>query len=178
VGVTIPLLVVALYLAPQGGCRTGIACIIALVIIVDLVFINTSVVFVTQKPSNPLRTIVFAMLAFVELAVAFAVLYLSLPEKQMNRELGRLDAVYFSFVTIATLGYGDIQPCEGAWRTELSVVGEILMGLYFLAVILTSMVSWANPQPGLPILQALLDESDKLNQNAEFLSNLTQSQSP
>lgn len=105
------------------------------------------------------------MFAFVELAVSFAVPYLSLPKEQLKFKLGWLDAVYFSFVTFATLGYGDIKPSGEARLAKIFVMTEIVLGLYFLAVILANLVSWANPRSGLPSISDLCEESRKLAQD-------------
>ncbi|MGH7289419.1 MAG: potassium channel family protein, partial [Myxococcota bacterium] len=49
------------------------------------------------------------------------------------------DAVYFSFVTLATLGYGDIAPATSATRA-LAVL-EAVFGQLYLAVLIARLVS-------------------------------------
>jgi hypothetical protein len=61
--------------------------------------------------------------------------------------LSRTDAVYFSVVTIATVGYGDIQPLPNADAVKLLIVSELLLGLYVLAGILAVVSAWANERP-------------------------------
>jgi voltage-gated potassium channel Kch len=56
-----------------------------------------------------------------------------------NGEFSRMSAIYFSFVTVATLGYGDIVP-----RTDLArgfVIVEGVGGQLFLAVLVARLVS-------------------------------------
>jgi hypothetical protein len=53
--------------------------------------------------------------------------------------LDRSEAIYFSFVTIATLGYGDIVPLTGAARGLAMVEG--VSGQMYLAVLVARLVS-------------------------------------
>lgn len=55
------------------------------------------------------------------------------------REFSLFDAIYFSFVTLATLGYGDLVPVSGVAR-GLAVV-EAVAGQLFLAVMVARLVS-------------------------------------
>ena len=45
---------------------------------------------------------------------------------------------YFSFVTLTTLGYGDISPAEP--MAEVLVILEAVTGMFYLAVIVASLV--------------------------------------
>jgi hypothetical protein len=55
------------------------------------------------------------------------------------KEFPLFDAIYFSFVTLATLGYGDLVPVSGVAR-GLAVV-EAVSGQLFLAVMIARLVS-------------------------------------
>ena len=55
------------------------------------------------------------------------------------REFPLFDAIYFSFVTLATLGYGDLVPVSGVAR-GLAVI-EAVSGQLFLAVMIARLVS-------------------------------------
>lgn len=55
------------------------------------------------------------------------------------RPINLHDAVYFSFVTLATLGYGDITPAGSATRS-LAVL-EAVFGQLYLAVLIARLVS-------------------------------------
>ena len=48
------------------------------------------------------------------------------------------DSIYLSFVTLATLGYGDLVPVSGVAR-GLAVI-EAIMGQLFLAVMIARLV--------------------------------------
>jgi voltage-gated potassium channel Kch len=45
---------------------------------------------------------------------------------------------YFSFVTLTTLGYGDISPAKP--MAEVLVVLEAITGMFYLAIIVASLV--------------------------------------
>ena len=53
--------------------------------------------------------------------------------------MGLDDAVYFSFVTLATLGYGDVLPATPA--TRAFAVSEAVFGQLYLAVLIARLVS-------------------------------------
>lgn len=56
------------------------------------------------------------------------------------------DFVYFSFVTMTTVGYGDLTPTTGLARTM--AVTEALTGQVFLVVLVARLVAMYSPQPG------------------------------
>jgi voltage-gated potassium channel len=65
--------------------------------------------------------------------------------KEMNQEQGlphMFDLMYHSFVTLSTLGYGDIQPRSGLSRTLC--ITEALIGQIYLVVIVAGIVSSAS----------------------------------
>ena len=65
--------------------------------------------------------------------------------KQMNQEQGlphMFDLMYHSFVTLSTLGYGDIQPRSGLSR--ILCITEALIGQIYLVVIVAGIVSSSN----------------------------------
>lgn len=49
------------------------------------------------------------------------------------------DLLYFSLVTITTVGYGDIQPA--LWISKAFVISEILFGLGFVLLLFTMLIS-------------------------------------
>ena len=49
------------------------------------------------------------------------------------------DLLYFSLVTITTVGFGDIQP--GLWFSKAFVISEILFGLGFVLLFITMLIS-------------------------------------
>ena len=82
------------------------------------------------------------LLAGVIFGVGFWVLEQNWPSSFGGREVGDLKlsrAIYFSFVTIATLGYGDIVPASDPAR-GLAVV-EAVAGQMYLTVLVARLVS-------------------------------------
>lgn len=49
-----------------------------------------------------------------------------------------LDLLYFSIVTLATVGFGDITPCQSALVVRVAVASEILTGFLLVVFLLTS----------------------------------------
>ncbi len=56
------------------------------------------------------------------------------------------DFVYFSFITMTTVGYGDLSPANGLPRT--TAVLEALTGQVFLVVLVSRLVAMYTPVPG------------------------------
>lgn len=56
-----------------------------------------------------------------------------------QRTLQRFEAVYFSFVTLTTVGYGDVLPVSHAARM-LSIL-EAIAGVFYLAILVSRLVS-------------------------------------
>jgi hypothetical protein len=85
-----------------------------------------------------------ALSAYLLAGIYFGVLYWVLEQVwpgsfTKNDEFSRVSAIYFSFVTLATLGYGDIAP-----RTDIArglAIIEGVGGQLFLAVLVARLVS-------------------------------------
>ena len=121
--------------------------LLAAIYIVDAILVSAAILFVTHNPIDQLRSLLLTLFTVANVAVAFAVFYVALPGCIANRLLRPLEAVYFSFVTIATLGYGDLHPAgRCAWRGQLVVMTELAAGVFFLAVVVGAVVAWT-PRP-------------------------------
>jgi len=91
------------------------------------------------------------MFSFIQVAVSFAILYAASSENFKFNVSGstparfdEISAVYYSLVTLVTLGYGDIYPKTDEPQAQLLVIIELLVGLYFLAVLIAIFSSWGN----------------------------------
>jgi voltage-gated potassium channel len=55
--------------------------------------------------------------------------------------LNAMRAVYFSFVTITTVGYGEIQPKASDWLSQALILAELIVGIFFVAVLIGRITS-------------------------------------
>jgi ion channel len=55
--------------------------------------------------------------------------------------------LYFSCITIATVGYGDLHPDTSSWPLQIIVMTEIFAGLFVLAVLVGVVIGWTNEPP-------------------------------
>lgn len=77
-----------------------------------------------SKPPTYRRSLLLLFVNYVELVFGYAVLY-SMPNT-MNREFSHwFDAVYYSAITAATIGYGDYYP--------ISVYGKVIVSMQSMA---------------------------------------------
>lgn len=95
----------------------------------------------TQSKDSDLKVgerIVMAMRSYFGLAFNFALLYYFLPIDcffkvgEQYHLSSFVESFYFSSVTIATLGYGDVVPIH--WGSRLLAVGEVFTGIFLIAI--------------------------------------------
>jgi len=98
--------------------------------------------------------IVMAMRSYFGLAFNFALLYYFLPigclfkvgeQYHLN---SFVESFYFSGVTIATLGYGDVVPIH--WVSRLLAVGEVFTGIFLVAVAIAAYVGGMKAEEAQP----------------------------
>ena len=107
----------------------------------------------SKKPYSDLRPqdrIRLSLKSYIELIINFAILYLLLPSTSVIWENGNApesitEAVYFSGVTITTLGYGDISPVH--WWPQLLTVYEVFCGFILLIVCFAIYAGKLNKMP-------------------------------
>lgn len=80
------------------------------------------------------KRIKLALLSYIELIINYAVIYFMMPLSWFGEEKfgSVIDAVYFSGVTITTLGYGDYSP--SFWVAKLLVIHQVLTGFTLVIV--------------------------------------------
>jgi hypothetical protein len=106
--------------------------IFALLFFIDIIIANTSIAFVTKNPISDLRSLLFSFFTFTHLILIFSICYKFI-ESQFEMRMCTSQALYFSAVTITTLGYGDIHPQLWATTAQFVTIIEVLTGLYFIA---------------------------------------------
>ena len=88
------------------------------------------------------------MVAYVQIVLCYGYFYSVLNDfgamcaKEQGFAFSVIEAVYFSFGTIATVGYGDVVPKNALGRAV--VASELVLGLYFVVIILAQVSSWTN----------------------------------
>jgi hypothetical protein len=92
---------------------------------------------------SPTRSIILLFFNYVEITIHFASVYLlslSIGYTSCQKPITcPLESLYFSIVTITTLGYGDIRPVHWIGRTLVSV--EVLVGIALIVTALAIFLS-------------------------------------
>lgn len=94
------------------------------------------------KTSN-MRTLMLLIINFLESSFTFAVIYLSGNYLNIKPD-AVIDAIYYSFVTSATIGYGDIHPIT--FDGKLVVITQILSSVSFIVLFFNFFSGKANQQ--------------------------------
>lgn len=106
-----------------------------------------------KKPESnltPQDRIQLSLKSYIELVINFSFLYLLLPPTDTVWRGGSspesiADALYFSGVTITTLGYGDISPTH--WWPQFLTVYEVFCGFILLIVCFAIYAGRLNEKP-------------------------------
>jgi hypothetical protein len=96
---------------------------------------------------GPIRLFALLGLSIGGIVVGFAEIYLNLSLEHTSAFSKPLDgvlALYFSVVTFATVGYGDIYPNDRWGR--LLVSGEVVLAMFAITVVLATSTSWVLSQ--------------------------------
>jgi Ion channel len=116
--------------------------IIAIYLIAEMVLLPTSYAFGGIPHLLPLRALAFVFANYVSICMAFGLLYLTLCRFSFNIAPDLIDLAYFSFTTMTALGIGDITPARHTLLVRFLVVFELLIGIYFWAVLVGIIISW------------------------------------
>lgn len=111
----------------------------------DIFLSGTSITFTSRSPANPLRTVIFSLAGFVQIVLCYAYFYCILYTFGVigvakEHAFSVMQAVYFSFRTIATVGYGVLEPKN--WFGQVVIASELVFGLYFVVIILAQVATW------------------------------------
>jgi len=95
--------------------------------------------------SSARRSLLINVLNYIEFIVLFATIYAAGLARDIRPAVDRsLDALYFSTVTMTTLGYGDYLPATGFARAIVAL--QAVIGIFFVALILGRVLTLL-PQP-------------------------------
>lgn len=110
----------------------------------SLIFVSPFVILnrIFRHPEVSLATLLGAICVYLLIGIVFAELYLMLNEfdtffAQGPRPPG--DFLYFSFITLTTVGYGDFFPGSRAGKTVVAY--EAIVGQLFIAILIARLVT-------------------------------------
>ncbi len=109
---------------------------------VDMFLMPTSLAFGSIHDMRPLRALVFAFITYISISTAFGVLYVALCRSSFNPPPEMINLIYFSFTTMTALGTGDISLAGQDVLVRFLTISEVLIGLYFWAVVVGIIISW------------------------------------
>ena len=79
------------------------------------------------------RSLFFALGHYLEIGFSMAYIYWSWGKFSVE-SLSRVDSVYYSFVTMTTLGYGEIYPMSDP--TKILAISQTLVGIFMFAIVI------------------------------------------
>lgn len=81
-----------------------------------------------SKPSSKNRSFILLFINYIEINLAYSILYFA--SKGITNLNNNIDAIYFSFVTFTTLGYGDFYPVSRI--AKILVISQLLIMILFV----------------------------------------------
>jgi len=157
------MLFIALILASPDASAwiSGLVALPAIYLLYESLLVATFQVFISRRPTSPFRTVLLTGATLFQIALSYAVFYRVLGSG-FNVTLSRMQAFYFSVVTAATVGYGDIHPSVNAWHVQLLVVSEIVISVYVIVGLIGIVAGWVNQPPVVPP-RPRLEELERLS---------------
>jgi hypothetical protein len=149
--------IVAAILGPSVKRADGIVFVILALLVLTTPIAIISRIMKHSKVTT--ETILGAISVYVLLGIVFSYLDLAVQQAGGHPFFAQSgthtppDFVYFSFITMTTVGYGDLTPTTGLPRTM--AVTEALVGQIFLVVLVSRLVAMYTPQSGRSRIQAL-----------------------
>jgi hypothetical protein len=114
--------------------------LIAAFSLVDILAANTSASFVTMQPIDNLRSFILTFFAFTHIIVAFAIFY-KYNQEQFAFKMCTTQLLYFSAVTITTLGDGTFLPNRTGTAVQVLIIVELLIGLFFITGVFARIIN-------------------------------------
>lgn len=90
---------------------------------------------------DPSRSFLWAAINYAEIIFIFALFYKSLPCGTFNINLDTINSLYFSFIAITTVGFGDISPGHDMITAKILVGLEVAIGLSFIIAVFGALIS-------------------------------------
>jgi len=127
------------------------ALVISIILTFDTIHFLFSKIFLNdihQQPISFKRTLLMTLINIMEIILCFAFIYSYIDDTNHTagriifspgHQLSDLQTIYFSFVTSATIGYGDIAPKDPV--VMKLVILEIMLSLFFLVIVITTITN-------------------------------------
>jgi hypothetical protein len=120
--------------------------VISFILIVDTIAFLAAIIFLAPEFASPIsygRSLITVFLNYIEICLSYAVIYLhyslTVPNFFSSSLNGGIHAVYFSFVTSATVGFGDVTPKDSFAR--ILVISQIILFLFFVGIFISFFAS-------------------------------------
>ncbi|WP_186080620.1 pentapeptide repeat-containing protein [Burkholderia gladioli] len=75
--------------------------------------------------------------SFLTVCLVYTLIYWLIPESTSEKHLTVVQSLYFSVVTMTTLGYGDIAANKSSWLSQMLIITHVLSGYIILGALLT-----------------------------------------
>ncbi len=127
------------------------ALIISIILTIDTIHFMFSKIFLNdihQQPISFKRTLLMTLINIMEVMFCFAFMYSFIDDTNnvagriifsQGHQLTDLQTIYFSFVTSATIGYGDIAAKDPL--VMKLVILQIMLSLFFLVIVITTITN-------------------------------------
>jgi voltage-gated potassium channel len=129
-------LIVAYSALPLRGGKWWIGAVVGVVAILGTLPLTVKRVHAVRNAEQPILVAIEAIALLVTMLVlGFSALYFAMDARQEQFEglSTRLDAVYYTVTTLATVGYGDIHPTGQTARFVVTM--QMLMNLAFVGIV-------------------------------------------
>lgn len=94
-----------------------------------------------KKPASYKRNLLMAIINFMEVTLGFATIYYCTIADSIRNLHTSTDAIYFSFITATTIGYGEMHPLNGLSKlicTSQSIV-SFLFAVFIISIFLSNL---------------------------------------
>lgn len=127
---------------PFAGVFSALA-ILAGILLFIIVFTDTCKIQ-AEIISNPAKLLItYWLLSFISIIIGFSSLYVELIRQNPHHFKGIADgmsAMYFSVVTFATVGFGDVFPVSVT--AKFIVISEIIVSIVLLPITIGTSIAW------------------------------------